>query len=411
MRELARQQTQRRPSEGAMPKRANPGQPQRQERRYSEQETGRRLEGRSPNRPAPRRRAEGYSSDRPAPRRRIEGRSPDRPEARRVRRTSDSRQPERMRAEKRVRIRKRQIRRRRAARLLKGIAAAAILVFLLPKAAGFASALGKGIFSLFASPSASVENGTAADGNLTAGSIPAGQAPVLPQGGVDAQILEHLRETWKDNPEAAPILEHPEEYPDALLELLSKRPETLSFVLHYPSQKNEKQTIDLSGETTQGTLPLLYQWDERWGYGRYGDSIVALSGCGPTCLSMVLIGLTGDVSLHPQAVAVFSEENGYRTEGGTAWDLMTLGAAKLGITGEELPLDEGRMTEALRQGHPIICSMRPGDFTDTGHFIVLVGYEDGAFLVHDPNSVENSRASWTYEQIHGQIKNLWAYSL
>ena len=174
MRELARQQTQRRPSEGAMPKRANQGQPQRQERRYSEQETGRRLEGRSPNRPAPRRR--------------IEGRSPDRPEARRVRRTSDSRQPERMRAEKRVRIRKRQIRRRRAARLLKGIAAAAILVFLLPKAAGFASALGKGIFSLFASPSASVENGTAAAGNLTAGSIPAGQAPVLPQGGVDAQI-------------------------------------------------------------------------------------------------------------------------------------------------------------------------------------------------------------------------------
>lgn len=363
------------------------------------QEPGLRVEMYGFSRREPERQRERYATGRREPGRRRE------------RFETGRRESERARAEKRIRQKKRLIRRRRAVRLLKGAAAAALLLFLLPKAAGFVSAWGQGILRFFVPPSALTENGAEVGGLLEGAASAAGQAPILPQGGVDAQVLESLRETWKDSPEAAPILEHPEQYPDALLELLNKRPETLSFVLHYPAQKNEKQRVDLSGETTRGTLPFLYQWDERWGYGRYGESIIALSGCGPTCLSMVLLGLTGDASLHPGAVAAFSEENGYRTEGGTSWDLMTLGAGKLGITGEELPLDEGRMIQELRQGHPIICSMRPGDFTDTGHFIVIAGYEDGAFLVHDPNSIDNSHVSWTYERIQGQIKNLWAYSV
>lgn len=370
---------------------------------------------RQSDRPTSRRREQGRRSEENFPRQSLRRRPKDRGFNRRTGYREEHlirQESERMRAERRAQLKRRRIRRRRVSRLCKGIAAAAVLAFLLPRAIGLASSLGQGILRLFVSPSGFDEHEIEAAGNLTGENAAADYlAVILPQGGVDAQVLERLRETWKDSPEAEPILEHPEQYPDALLELLDKRPETLSFVLHYPSQKNEKQTVDLSGETIRGTIPLLYQWDERWGYGRYGDNIVALAGCGPTCLSMVLVGLTGDASLHPGAVAAFSEENGYRTEGGTSWDLMTLGAGKLGITGEELPLDKSRMIEELRQGHPIICSMRPGDFTDTGHFIVITGYKDGAFVVHDPNSMENSRLSWTYEQINGQIKNLWAYSL
>lgn len=56
--------------------------------------------------------------------------------------------------------------------------------------------------------------------------------------------------------------------------------------------------------------------------------IIGLSGCGPTCLSMVLLALTEDEEATPYEVARFSEENGYYVEGsGTAWSLMTEGAA------------------------------------------------------------------------------------
>ena len=51
--------------------------------------------------------------------------------------------------------------------------------------------------------------------------------------------------------------------------------------------------------------------------------------------------------------------------------------------------------------------MREGDFTTTGHYIVLRGVEDGQFQVNDPNSVVNSEKLWSYEQIEGQIRNLW----
>ena len=305
----------------------------------------------------------------------------------------------RQRALRRQRAIRRQ--RRRARRCLIAGAALIAAVFLLPRAFGFLAQLRRGAGGL---PGSGDAGSPAAEAGGTPGN------PVLAQGSVDEAILEGLRETWRDKPEAAEILAHPENYPDALLELLNKRPETLQFVKDYPSKWNRKAEVDISGEIEKGTIPFFYQWDGRWGYDGYGRSIVALAGCGPTCLSMVLADLLGDASLHPGAVAAFSERSGYLTENGTSWDLMTLGAGELGITGEVLPLDENRMIAKLQSGHPIICSMRPGDFTDVGHFVVLAGYEDGAFLIHDPNSIENSGRSWTYERIRDQIRNLWVCS-
>ena len=65
--------------------------------------------------------------------------------------------------------------------------------------------------------------------------------------------------------------------------------------------------------------------------------------------------------------------------------------------------------EALEANIPIICIMGPGDFTDGGHFIVLSGWEDGKIRINDPNSTANSEKLWTYEEIKGQIRNMWEY--
>ena len=43
--------------------------------------------------------------------------------------------------------------------------------------------------------------------------------------------------------------------------------------------------------------------------------------------------------------------------------------------------------------------------------MVIVGYENEQFKINDPFSVENSNKLWSYEQLEGQIKNLWAISL
>ena len=115
--------------------------------------------------------------------------------------------------------------------------------------------------------------------------------------------------------------------------------------------------------------------------------MIAVNGCGPTAVAMVVSGLLCDPSVTPYKVAKFAEEQGYYAgESGTSWTLMSEGVQSFGIWGEELGLSRSEVFSALESGCPIICSMRPGDFTTTGHFIVLTKVENGKIKVNDPNS-------------------------
>ncbi len=225
-----------------------------------------------------------------------------------------------------------------------------------------------------------------------------------------AEVVTSLNQMAAEDKRVAEIVTHYEQYPADLLELLSKNVETTEFVLKYPSEK-DKPCSDTIGDVTKGVIPHLLQWDKRWGYGIYGDNCIAINGCGPTSLAMVAAGLTGDNSITPYKVAQYASASGfYIPESGSSWDLMRFGGQQYGITSKEIVLDESAMANQLSAGHPIICSMRPGDFTTTGHFIVLTGYENGQFHILDPNSTVNSEKQWSYETLSPQINNLWAFS-
>lgn len=200
-------------------------------------------------------------------------------------------------------------------------------------------------------------------------------------------------------------------YPESLTELLEKNPETEQFVMNYLKNKDKLFEIDLTDEVTKGSIPLFLQWDERWGYETYGSDFLAITGCGPTCLSMVWCGLSGDTRWNPLEVAKMAEKEGYYVAGaGSSWDLMTEGAEQLGLVANSVIYDAEHILKELESGTPIICIMRPGDFTTSGHFIVLTGVdEDGLVTVCDPNSRINSEKSWDVEDLIPQIKNLWGY--
>lgn len=202
-----------------------------------------------------------------------------------------------------------------------------------------------------------------------------------------------------------------QDYPKELVETLEKNTETEEFVLNYPLKKGDFSEEDLDECLNQARVPLILQWDSRWGYYEYGSSIIGVTGCGPTCLSMVSIHLLQNPKLTPVYLANYAKQNGFYAEGiGTAWDFMTYGARNLGLKVQEVTLDENVVTRHLRQGRPIICAMGPGVFTESGHFIVLVGVEDGKIRVNDPNSKERSEKLWDFDDFKYQIKNMWAYS-
>ena len=195
-------------------------------------------------------------------------------------------------------------------------------------------------------------------------------------------------------------------YPVDLIELLDINPETEDFVLNYPLWQETE--IDLSGYS-RDTVPLFLQWDPMWGYETYGSGCIGQTGCGPTCLAMAGYYLTGDDAMNPEQVARFAQRNGYYERGfGSSWTLISEGAEKLGLSVQELPLVKGKMVAALEKGKPIILALGPGDFTSKGHYVVLTGMEEGMFRVNDPNSLERSGKLWSYDQLEGQIRNIWA---
>ena len=74
-------------------------------------------------------------------------------------------------------------------------------------------------------------------------------------------------------------------YPEKVIELLDKNPETVQFVEDYGKKKDQAPAATVEAEDGySGMFPEILQWDERWGYSPYGTSIIAVSGCGPTCV-------------------------------------------------------------------------------------------------------------------------------
>ncbi len=226
----------------------------------------------------------------------------------------------------------------------------------------------------------------------------------------NSQISNELEQIASNSQAAAKIYKNYNKYPEALMAAYLNNPEMEEFVLGY-LQAEQTPKGGLTSDECAQEFPLLLQWDQRWGYVPYGGSVIGLSGCGPTCLSMVTVSLTGDADKTPAWMAQFSEQGGYYVkDSGTAWALMTEGAAQLGLSARELALDEFVMKSALDMGQPIICSVGEGDFTTQGHFIVIYQYNAQGFLVNDPNCIARSEQTWSFEQLQGQIKNMWAYT-
>lgn len=227
----------------------------------------------------------------------------------------------------------------------------------------------------------------------------------------DIEVEEKLKELASENTNIAEIYADRKQYPEELLAALANNQEMLGFVMGYLTA-DSIVTDGISNEEKKESFPLFLQWDKRWGYANYGTSNIGIAGCGPTCLSMVIFALTGNENATPNKLADYSMKNGhYETGYGTAWTLMTAAASTYDIKAKELGLAEDEMKQKLDRGNPIICAMRQGDFTTTGHFIVIYDYDENGFIVNDPNSIERSQKRWTFETLQYQIKNLWYYQI
>lgn len=103
------------------------------------------------------------------------------------------------------------------------------------------------------------------------------------QAPMDHEVWQKLQDLVSQDQRVQQVIDNCEIYPEDILKMLSRNLDMLNFVLEYP-EKVGQVFAETVGEVEVGEVPLLLQYDQRWGYGDYGNSSVAVSGCGPACL-------------------------------------------------------------------------------------------------------------------------------
>lgn len=238
--------------------------------------------------------------------------------------------------------------------------------------------------------------------------------------GIEAGLKARLETAAAGNADIAWIANHADQYTAdgeavqvKLLDLAIDEPEAVGFVRDYLDRYPSDTAEAYTDEVTQGTVPHLYQWDKRWGYTTYSSTAFALTGCCPTALSMVYMGLTGNNDISPYDMGVRAQEGGYMTEyEGTDASFLTEAAPDLGLSCTDIGVDADAVRSALDAGQVVICDVGPGDFTSSGHYFVITGInEDGTVTINDPYSAVRSAQTWDVDTIVGQTIAFYAYGL
>lgn len=209
--------------------------------------------------------------------------------------------------------------------------------------------------------------------------------------------------------------------PDPLKKKIELYPESMTTIVNYKDSENTiSKDISKDIESSKSynrkiKLPYLNQWDERWGYEKVDDEYIAISGCGPTSLSMIYTGLTGDVTKNPYEMAKFAFENGWYDKQGGKYDLFTEGARELGFDSVEIKSNAESIKENLDEGKIIVALVQPNeykDFSATGrHYVVITEYNDeNKLVIYDVNSYENTNKTWDFDRVLDQTKVLYAIS-
>ena len=101
--------------------------------------------------------------------------------------------------------------------------------------------------------------------------------------------------------------------PDDIWEKVLKQPDTMEFASNFYYYGDSDLDMDISSDVTEGEVPLLLQWDKRWGYALYGGNYMGINGCAPTALTIVYAGLTGKTDVTPYDMAQYAVDNGLKT--------------------------------------------------------------------------------------------------
>lgn len=229
--------------------------------------------------------------------------------------------------------------------------------------------------------------------------------------GISSELSQEFTEALDRNDQLAQIAQNADQYDDdRLLELALNEPDAISFVANYLTA--DKSGSSYGDTVTKGEVPLLYNWDTRWGYVSYGDGCIGVTGSAPTTVAMAYMGLTGNSDKTPatiaQAVSTSSTSSNSSDSSTTSSsdadsvETMIQLMTSAGLSATQYESSSDTLVACLSDSSVAAVLINDdGLIEDTdAHWALVVGMNsDGSLNVFDPTSTEVSTLTWSSSTI------------
>lgn len=163
------------------------------------------------------------------------------------------------------------------------------------------------------------------------------------------------------------------------------------------------------------------QYDKLWGdiyYAADGErSTIKSAGCGPTALANVLAAIVSPY-IDPVTLASWARMKNYKVKNsGTSYNFFVPCAAAFGVKVRRINTSNiygkvnspyhAQILAELQAGNWVIACMGKGNWTSSGHYITVYGWQNGKVYINDPASSKAARACNTWELFKSQVKYYW----
>ncbi|MBR3234070.1 MAG: hypothetical protein IKG11_00470 [Atopobiaceae bacterium] len=230
--------------------------------------------------------------------------------------------------------------------------------------------------------------------------------------GVNAEVTKKLAPELDRDETFAKIAKSADKITDErLIDLAIAEPEAVDFV--YGSIKAKGTSQPYGENVTTGDFPVLYTFDERWGYLPYADGIAGVTASGPVAVSMASMGLSGKNNYDPatiiQAVAAANLASGTT---GMDDSFITNHAADAGLAATTCEASSDGIYSALSDGAPVLIKLKAdsGIGSESAHWALITQLNsDGSITVNDPTSAVASSHTWSLGAVSSKADT--AYSL
>lgn len=164
-----------------------------------------------------------------------------------------------------------------------------------------------------------------------------------------------------------------------------------------------------------------FQTDPRWKnipYAVKGESsTIGGSGCGPSSAAMIL-ATWADKNVTPKTECAWALKNGYKAlNSGTYYSYFVPAFKRYGlkciqlngsnIYGNATASYHAQAKSAVESGDLVIACMGKGNWTRSGHYIVVWNIVGNTVYINDPASTKISRTQGDYSLFKKQVKYYW----